>query len=224
MKPCRVARFVLVATLATAPARAQVVVYDPAVVTRNSITAVIKEYLAELQTQQHSQLRRMAHRLSMFTDLGKFRAAGAPLWRIHDFENPELFRFARDYHAALNYGDEGGGAVRAVTQALLDDPALLASLEMPLTEKDGAPTRLARGTGCPECSGKGYRGRVAVFEVLTVSDTVRSMVLRRESSTIVKSQAVADGMRPMRASALRKVSMGITTPDEVARVILAEED
>ena len=93
-------------------AYAQVVVYDPAVTTRNAITAVIKEYLLELQTQQHSQLRRMAHRLSMFTDLGKYRLTPAPLWRIHDFESPELFRFARDYHAALNYGDENGGGVR----------------------------------------------------------------------------------------------------------------
>ncbi|HVK06490.1 MAG TPA: GspE/PulE family protein [Armatimonadaceae bacterium] len=104
------------------------------------------------------------------------------------------------------------------------DSSFLASLEIPVTRKDGAPTQLARGKGCPECSGKGYRGRVAVFEVMTVTDTVRAMVLRRESSTTVKDQAIADGMRPMRSSAMLKVGMGITTPDEVARVILAEED
>jgi len=119
---------VLLILASASAAHAQVVVYDPAVTTRNAMTAVIKEYLLELQTQQHSQLRRMAHRLSMFTDLGKYRVTQAPLWRIHEFENPDVFRFARDYHAALNYGDHAGSGYAAVAQAVLQDPAVLARL------------------------------------------------------------------------------------------------
>ena len=101
------------------PIHAQWVVYDPAVTYRNSVTAVLKEVLVRLQQQQHSELRRMAHRLSMFTTMGKFRVADPPLWRIHDFESP-TFLYARDYHAALNYGDGAGRAFLAISHPLLD--------------------------------------------------------------------------------------------------------
>lgn len=103
----------------SAPSHAQWVVYDPAVTYRNSATAVLKEVLVRLQQQQHSELRRMAHRLSMFTTLTKFRVANPPLWRIHDFEGPR-FLYARDYHAALNYGDGSGRAYLAISHPLLD--------------------------------------------------------------------------------------------------------
>ena len=102
-----------------APSHAQWVVYDPAVTSRNGVTAVIKELLVRLQQEQHSELRRMAHRLSMFTTLAKYRVAEPPLWRIHDFESP-TFLFARDYHAALNYGDASGRALLAISHSVID--------------------------------------------------------------------------------------------------------
>ena len=75
---------------------AQLVVYDPAVTFRNSATAILKEYLLNVQREQHRQLRRMSRRLSMFTSLDKYRLLDVPRWRTHDFENPEVFLFARD--------------------------------------------------------------------------------------------------------------------------------
>lgn len=116
-------RTILVALLVLAGAsttHAQLAVHDPTVTARNTVIATVKEYLAELQTQQHSQLRRMAQRLSMFTDLRKYGLPGAPLWRIHDFETPDLFLFSRGYHAALNYGDAAGAAYRAISHPLED--------------------------------------------------------------------------------------------------------
>ncbi len=107
---------------------AQLVVYDPAVTARNTITATLKEYLLELQTQQHSQLRRMAQRLSMFTNLRKYGVPDPPRWRIHDFEDPNMFLFARAYHAALNYGDSSGSAFLGISQPLLDAGAALSQL------------------------------------------------------------------------------------------------
>ena len=95
------------------PSHAQAVVHDPAVTFRKSVTATLKELLVRVQQQQHSELRRMAQRLSMFTTLAKFRLPDTPLWRIHDFEGP-TFLFARAYNAALNYG----GDIRGVTQSL----------------------------------------------------------------------------------------------------------
>ena len=117
-----------IAVLCGSGAQAQVAVYDPAVTARNTITAAVKEYLLELQTQQHSQLRRMAQRLSMFTDLRKYGVPDPPRWRTHDFENPDVFLFARAYHAALNYGDGSGGAFLGIAQPLLDANAVLAQL------------------------------------------------------------------------------------------------
>jgi type II secretory ATPase GspE/PulE/Tfp pilus assembly ATPase PilB-like protein len=104
------------------------------------------------------------------------------------------------------------------------DPALRKSLGIPAFDENGEPMRFARGTGCRECRDKGYRGRVAVFEILVVTDALRSMALRRESANHIKEQAIKDGMRPMRLSAIKKLTMGITTPDEVARVLLDEEE
>ena len=62
--------------LATAaPSHAQLVVYDPAVTYRNSVTAALKEYLLQRAAAAAQQLRRMAQRLSMFTNLGEVPAA-----------------------------------------------------------------------------------------------------------------------------------------------------
>jgi len=106
---------------------AQIVVSDPAVTYRNSVTAVLKEMLVRLQQQQHSELRRMAHRLSMFTTLAKFRVTNPPLWRIHDFESP-TFLFSRAYHAALNYGDGAGQAFLAISHPFIDPTPAMARL------------------------------------------------------------------------------------------------
>jgi hypothetical protein len=191
MRPRALSLLVLSATVIAAPARAQVVVYDPAVATRNSITAAIKEYLLDLQTQQHSQLRRMAHRLSNFTDLGKYRIAGAPLWRIHDFEDANLFRFARDYHAALNYGDDGGSAVRAVTQALLNDPALLArltpaarrALTAPMATLDVATSTLMSGTH--DTGRVRYNGRAELRAIQALETDVSNGSLEQSMTAVL---------------------------------------
>jgi type IV pilus assembly protein PilB len=103
------------------------------------------------------------------------------------------------------------------------DAQVLRSLNIPAENEAGEPTRIARGAGCRECNGKGYRGRSAVFEIMTVTDEARRLILARASSSDVREQTMRDGMRPMRDSAVRKVLAGITTPDEVARVLLADE-
>lgn len=107
-----------------APGYAQWVVHDAAVTARNSVTAALKEQLLTVQRQQHSELRRMAQRLSLFTDLGKYGLADVPRWRIHDFEGA-TFLFANDYHAALNYGDASGRGLLSVIHPRVDPVSAL---------------------------------------------------------------------------------------------------
>ena len=94
---------------------AQIVVFDPAITIRNTTTAIVKELLANLQELQRRQIRRMSRRLSLFTDLQKYKLPEPPRWRIHIFNDPEAVLFAGDYNAALNYGDASGNAFRSVT-------------------------------------------------------------------------------------------------------------
>ena len=96
-------------------AAAQWTIYDPANVARNTVTAVLKEYLVNTQRDQRQQVQRMARRLSLLTDLRKYSLPEPPMWRIHDFFDEGISPLARDYHAALNYGDRLGRAILAVS-------------------------------------------------------------------------------------------------------------
>ncbi|MCD6452017.1 MAG: type IV-A pilus assembly ATPase PilB [Acidobacteria bacterium] len=77
--------------------------------------------------------------------------------------------------------------------------------------------RLYKGAGCPNCNNTGYRGRIGVFEVMEVSDTIREMILEGASTLELKHQAREEGMITLRESGLIKVRQGITTIEEVLR-------
>jgi type IV pilus assembly protein PilB len=74
--------------------------------------------------------------------------------------------------------------------------------------------RLFRGAGCPACNQTGYKGRVAIYEVLDFSGTLKEMVLRGDSIIEVKKQAIREGMKTLRMSALTKAAEGRTTLEE----------
>jgi general secretion pathway protein E len=78
-------------------------------------------------------------------------------------------------------------------------------------------TEFLYGTGCKSCAYTGYRGRVGIFEILTMNDTIRTMIVQRTSSTQIRAQALKDGMVTMMNDGMRKVKAGITTPSEVLR-------
>ena len=74
-----------------------------------------------------------------------------------------------------------------------------------------------QAVGCPRCS-NGYKGRVGLYEVLPVSETIRSMILERANSQELEDQAVEEGMDTLRMAGLGKIIEGATTVEEVARV------
>jgi hypothetical protein len=107
---------------------AQVAVTDPAVTLQNIITAFTKQQLVSTQLAQYEQLMRMARRLPTRSPLGRYAVPDVPLWRIHDFENPDVFLYARSYLAALNYGDAGGSEYTRVSRRREPAEAALAQL------------------------------------------------------------------------------------------------
>ncbi len=78
-------------------------------------------------------------------------------------------------------------------------------------------TKFLYGTGCKSCAYTGYLGRTGIFEILTTSDSTRTMVCNRDNSSVIREQALKDGMISMINDGMRKVKAGITTPSEVLR-------
>jgi len=78
-------------------------------------------------------------------------------------------------------------------------------------------TEFVYGTGCKSCAYTGYVGRVGIFEILAMSDTIRMMVTNRANSSEIRAQAIKEGMVTMMKDGMRKVKEGLTTPSEVLR-------
>lgn len=74
-----------------------------------------------------------------------------------------------------------------------------------------------KGTGCDSCSGTGLRGRQGLYEVMTISATVRKLILKNANVTEIKDAAVADGMLTLRMDGWLKVLKGLTTLEQVIR-------
>ncbi len=100
------------------------------------------------------------------------------------------------------------------------NPQTLIDLQMTPDQIETA--QIKRGEGCHNCSETGYKGRVAVYEVMTMHDELKEMLLNGASTAELKSEAVRLGMRTLRQSAIRKMLEGMTTADEVARVSAAD--
>jgi type IV pilus assembly protein PilB len=79
--------------------------------------------------------------------------------------------------------------------------------------------KLYAAKGCAECNNSGYRGRVAIHEVLEVKDSIRSLIMNRASAQDIKDQAVKDGMTTMVEDALIKAGSGLTSIEEILRVV-----
>src|SRR5262245_20570555 len=77
---------------------------------------------------------------------------------------------------------------------------------------------LYRGLGCDECRNTGYRGRTAIYELFTITEDVRSLILRRASSREIRRLAIENGMTTLRMDGWSRACEGVTTVEEVLRV------
>jgi len=81
-----------------------------------------------------------------------------------------------------------------------------------------------RGVGCEECGKKGYSGRAVLLEAITMSPAIKAMVLQGAQEYELKRQARKEGMMTLRENGIAKVLHGVTTPEEVMRVTVRDEE
>jgi type IV pilus assembly protein PilB len=99
-----------------------------------------------------------------------------------------------------------------------EKPELL-SVGYPEQEVDEI-TQMFRPGGCQACGKTGYRGRMGLYEVLTVSEEIEKMTIERAASSRIQALAVEQGMKPLRMDGLAKAKAGITSIEEVLRVVV----
>jgi type IV pilus assembly protein PilB len=86
----------------------------------------------------------------------------------------------------------------------------------------GEFTKVKKGEGCEDCGGTGLKGRMAIFELLTMSASVKEAIYRNGSPIEIKRMAMKDGMRTLRQAALLKLRAGMTTVEEVLNTTVAD--
>jgi type IV pilus assembly protein PilB len=79
--------------------------------------------------------------------------------------------------------------------------------------------QLFKAQGCPACANTGYRGRIGLYEVMQMSEEIERLTVERSSADAIRAVAVQQGMMTLRDDGLEKARMGITSLDEVARVV-----
>lgn len=85
-----------------------------------------------------------------------------------------------------------------------------------MDENDSAP--VYRHIGCPVCSNTGYRGRIAVYEIMTVNSELRDMITRHATVSELRAKAIDSGMSTLAVNCARLVRTGVTTIDEMLRI------
>jgi len=96
-------------------------------------------------------------------------------------------------------------------------------LELSLVPEDVRGRRFFRGRGCDNCNKSGYRGRMALFEIMEMDDTARELVMQEASTSVLREHAKRVGMRTLRECGLMGIYEGLTTIDEVVRETIMEE-
>ena len=97
------------------------------------------------------------------------------------------------------------------------DPETLRA--MSVTEAEAATITFYHAVGCDHCNQTGYRGRVGIYEIMHVTDKLRRLISQRGSEAGLRDAALGDGMMSLGEDGLMKVKAGVTTPEELLRVV-----
>jgi len=95
---------------------------------------------------------------------------------------------------------------------------VLNGLNIKDNSNDDGKVKLYRGTGCSFCKNTGYYGRTSIYELIVLDEEIRSLIISKTSSNVIKDAAIKKGMKTLKNSGLEKAMQGITTIEEVLRV------
>jgi type IV pilus assembly protein PilB len=97
------------------------------------------------------------------------------------------------------------------------DVPIKALIDAGFSEEEAVSLTVYKGRGCPRCNNTGYKGRIALYEVMAISPDIRDMIIAGDRVTDIRNKAIEEGMLTLRQSGLVKVRNGITTIEEVLR-------
>ncbi|MGE3456416.1 MAG: type IV-A pilus assembly ATPase PilB [Kofleriaceae bacterium] len=98
-----------------------------------------------------------------------------------------------------------------------DDKHPEALAKMGMTEDAIRKVTIMKGRGCNTCNNTGYKGRVALYEAMPFTDSLKELVLQGASAAEIKTQMIRDGVQSLRMAGLAKIIEGMTTPEEILR-------
>jgi len=101
-------------------------------------------------------------------------------------------------------------------------PPVEALQRLGLKPEQGEEIVFYRGRGCDRCKGAGYKGRIGIYELMPMSEPVRELVLKGASAAQLRDQAIVEGMKTLADDGILKVLEGVTTIDELLRVVFVE--
>jgi type IV pilus assembly protein PilB len=102
-------------------------------------------------------------------------------------------------------------------------PAEEQLMELELRPDDVQGKRFYYGKGCEQCNNTGYRGRLGIYEIMTLDDEMRDMIIKQASTQVLRVEAKKRGMRTLRQSGLLAIYDGVTTIEEVVRETIMDE-
>nr|MBA3395625.1 type II secretion system protein GspE [Deltaproteobacteria bacterium] len=89
--------------------------------------------------------------------------------------------------------------------------------KMGMTEEQIRGAKIMKGRGCGTCNQTGYKGRVALYEVMPFTDPLKELVLQGASAAEIKTEMIRGGVQSLRMAGIAKILEGMTTPEEVLR-------
>jgi type IV pilus assembly protein PilB len=102
------------------------------------------------------------------------------------------------------------------------DKVLEALVKLGMPEEQARKATIYKGRGCGTCNNTGYKGRVALYEVMPFTDALKELVLQGASGADIKAEMIKGGVQSLRMAGIQKILEGVTTPEEVLRTTIED--